>query len=288
METRGNTNLVAGATGQQGGAVARRLLTDGWPVRALTRDLNKPAARALAEAGMELVAGNLDDAPSLARALQGVYGVFSVQTFREEGPVGEERQGKQLADAASAARVQHFVYSSVGGAERQTGIPHFESKWRIEEHVRRLGLPVTILRPVLFMENFQWSRPSILAGRLEQAMRPDKPLQMVAVADIGAFAAMAFRQPERFLGHALELAGDELTMPRAAEVFSRVIGRRVEFVEQPLEDVERRMGADGAAMQRWFNERGYRADIPALRALHPGLLTLEAWLRRTGWAESAS
>lgn len=286
MNHQGRTILVTGATGRQGGAVARHLLAAGWTVRALSRDPSKPAARALADAGAEVVPGDLDDRASLDRALSGVYGVFSVQNAWEHGPAGEVRQGKALAEAARAAGVAHFVQSSVGGAERRTGIPHFDSKWAVEQHVRALDLPATVLRPVFFMENFLPLRPAVLEGAFSLALRPDRPLQMIAVEDIGAFAALAFARPERFLGQALELAGDELTMPQVAETFARVIGRPVRFVEQPLEAL-RRASPERALMFQWFNDAGYRVDLAALRALHPDLLTFERWLRATGWDRAA-
>ena len=165
--------VVTGATGQQGGATARHLLAQGWRVRAFVRDPIKPAAQELAAKGAELVQGDLDDRASLDRALSGAYGAFSVQTFMgPEGPIGEARQGMVLADAAKAAGIQHLVYTSVGGAERKSGLPHFESKWQIEEHIRSLGLPATILRPVFFMENLRspWMGPR--DGVLAVALRP--------------------------------------------------------------------------------------------------------------------
>jgi uncharacterized protein YbjT (DUF2867 family) len=134
--------LVCGATGKQGGAVARSLLERGFRVRALTRDPQKPEAQALAEQGAEVVQGDMEDRSAVDQVLvEGAYGVFSVQNFWETGYDGEVQQGKTVADAARAAGVDHFVYSSVGSAHRQTGIPHFESKWEIEEHVRQIGLP---------------------------------------------------------------------------------------------------------------------------------------------------
>jgi uncharacterized protein YbjT (DUF2867 family) len=274
--------VVTGATGQQGGATARHLLAQGWRVRALVRDPNKPAAQALAGRGAELAQGDLDDRASLDRALSGAYGVFSVQTFMgPEGPVGETRQGKNLADAAKAAGIQHFVYTSVGGADRKSGLPHFESKWQIEAHIRSLGLPATILRPVFFMENLRspWMGPR--DGVLAVALSPSTALQMIASDDIGAFAALAFARPQGFIGKALEIAGDSLTMPQVADAFTRASGQPVRFVEQPLEQV-RSFNAEMADMMAWFNDHGYAADIPALRKLHPGLLTFETWLRKTG------
>ena len=282
MSSKKEMILVTGATGQQGGAATRHLLAKGWPVRALTRDPNSPAAQALAEAGCQVVQGDLDDRASLDHALNGVYGIYSMQTpFM--GVDVEERQGKAMADAADAAGVQHFVYASVGGAERNTGIPHFESKWQIERHVRSLGLSATVLRPVYFMDNLNWQRSQILSGTLtSMGMDPDKPLHLIAADDIGAFAVLAFENPQEYLGQAIELAGDSLTEPQFADVFAKVIGRPVDLV-QPEEPPAY---PDMVTMVNWFNEKGYEADIPALRVRHPGLMTFETWLRKNGWGNA--
>lgn len=285
----GRPILVVGATGNQGGAVARHLLEGGFRVRALVRDPQKPEARALVERGAEAARGDLDDRASLGRALEGAYGAFSVQNFFEHGPEGEVRQGVALADAAKAAGVEHFVYSSVGSAHRDTGIPHFDSKFQVEEHVRKIGLPHTVLRPVFFMDNWEYfGRERILAGALYQPLDPDKPLQQISADDIGAFAALAFANPERWIGRAVDLAGDELTMPEAAEVFSRVIGREVRYVRVPMEQIRETMGEEGARMFEWFNDVGYEADIEALRKEYPNLTTLERYLREHGWENAGA
>lgn len=281
--------LVVGATGLQGGAVARHLLAAGWPLRALVRDPQKAAAQALANQGVELVQGDLFDGASLERAVDGVYGVFSVQNFwlPGVGAEGEVRQGILLADAASHAGVQHFVYSSVGGAERGSGIPHFESKWRIEQHIRALGLPATIIRPVAFMENYNWTRSAILAGSFSGfGLRPETLLQLIATDDIGAIAAQIFANPALYIGQALEIAGDELTEPAIAAVFSQVIGRPVRVVERGADAEDRVADAEEQKMLAWFNTAGYQADIPAVRAIHPGLITLEQYLRTHGWEQA--
>ena len=286
MDKSDKTILVTGATGQQGGAVARHLLAQGWRVRVLARDPNKPAAQALAQAGAEVVQGDNEDRASLDAALQGVYGVFSVQSFAQKGvgPEGEVRQGKALADAAKAAGVQHFVYSSAGGAERNTGVAQWESKGQIEQHIRALNLPYTILRPVAFMENYNWLRPLIRKGIfLKSGLRSDKTWQLIAVDDIGALASIAFGQPEEFIGKAIEIAGDELTEQEIVAVFSRVTEWKVHLVGligQLLTAIIQR-GEDKIAT--FMNEGGYVADIPALRKLYPPLKTLETWLRQTGW-----
>lgn len=281
MTTNTQRILVVGATGNQGSAVVQHLLKNGWPVRALTRDATSDKAKNLTSVGAEVVQGDLNDRASLDAVLQGVYGVFGVLNFGLPGvgPEGEVRQGTALADAAKASGVQHFVFSSVGGAERHSGIPHFESKWQVEQHIRELGLPSTMLRPVAFMDNYTFLRPMILNGIFPSfGLRPDKTMQLVTIADVAAFAFLAFANPERYLGAALEIAGDELTSSQTAAVFSRVIGRPVYVQNSAVEGLN-----EQDAMLRWFNEHGYAANIPALRELHPELLTLEAWVRKTGW-----
>lgn len=283
MNTSDKIILVTGATGQQGGATARHLLKQGWRVRALSRDTSKPAAQALAQAGVELVAGNFDNRASLDAALDGVYGVFSVQGFWETNTETETRQGIMVADAASAAGVRHMVYTSVGGADRNTEVPHFESKWQIEQHIRQLGLPATIIRPVEFMENYFWSRQAIITGTLmSQGLRPERKKHLIAVDDIGAFAALAFEHPDEFIGTAFELSGDALTERELAETFTEVIGRPVQWVAMTPE-IAGQIQEELLVMWKWFDAEGYQADIDALRRRYPLLKTFETWLRETGW-----
>jgi uncharacterized protein YbjT (DUF2867 family) len=277
--------VVTGATGQQGGAAARHLLKAGWKVRALTRDVNKPAAQALAALGAELFHADNDDRASLDAAFKGAYGVFAVQNYwlPNVGHDGEVKQGLAVAEAAKAAGVQHFVYTSVGAAHRGLGQAHFSSKHEIEEHIKGLGLPYTILRPVFFMENYNWSRPQITNGALNGlGLRPGKTIQMIAVDDIGAFTALAFEHPHEYLGRTIELAGDELTEPQIAETFTRVIGRPVALAPRQMPEGVAPT-AEQMAMFQFFNSQGYDADVPHLRRLYPPLKTLEQWLRETGW-----
>lgn len=279
--TEKKTALVTGASGGQGGAVARALLERGWQVRAFVRNPDKEESRAMAELGAELVRGDLDDADSLRAAVAGVQGVYSVQAadFADPHSGVEVRQGIAVADAVKAAGVPHLVYSSVGGAERNSGIAHFETKAEIERHIRSAGVPATILRPVFFMENFPYMVPAAENGErvAALAMDADKELQMIALPDIGRIAADAFDNPEEFLGREIEIAGDELTVSEIAEVFTRVDGVPTRFTRQPIEEL-REEAEEAANMFDWFNNEGYRADIPALRERHPGLLTLEEWL----------
>ncbi|MEO3930367.1 NmrA/HSCARG family protein [Micromonosporaceae bacterium B7E4] len=277
--------LVTGATGSQGGAVVDALLDDGgWAVRALTRDPAGARARALAARGVDVRAGDLADAGSLRPALAGVHGVFGVQNSRTAGLAGEVRQGRTLIDAAVAAGARHLVQTSVGGVERVRGIPHFDTKWRIEQHLRDTPLDWTILRPTTFTEVFTMRGASIGLSLMLAALGSDKPLQMVAVPDIGVFARLAFTRPEAYVGRAVELAGDELTVPRIAETL-RGSGRRVRLARPP-KALLRLMGPE-ARMLFWFGESGYAADIAALRREHPGLLTLQQWLDLRGRSAAA-
>jgi len=279
MNRKERVILVTGATGQQGGATARHLIDQGWTVRGLTRNSEGASAEALAKLGAQVVQGDLDDRTSIDAALDGVYGVYSFPNMAM-GIDNEIRQGKLMADAAKAAGVKHFVQGSVGGVERNTGVPHFDSKWEIEEYVRSLGLPATFLRPVFFMDNLNWKREQILGGVYEgMGMSPEKPLQLIAVNDIGAFAALVFAQPERWIGQGLEIAGDELTEVQMADVMTRVTGRPVALVQPTAPPTSE----DMAAMVQWFDEKGYEADIPALRTRLPTLMDFEGWLRQAGW-----
>lgn len=279
--------LVTGATGRQGGAVARRLLRDGFPVRALVRDPQKPAARELARLDAELVRGDLEDRASVERAVEEVHGVFSVQNFFQAGYEGEIRQGITLAEAAKAAGVAHFVYSSVGGSYRETGITHFESKRRIEERIRDLELPCTILRPTFFMHNWEGSRERILGGTFATPLAPDRTLQQLAVEDLGAFAARAFASPEEWIGRELELAADEPSMAQMAETFGRVTGWPVSYVRVPWEEFREKAGEEVASMYRWFEEEGYEAEMGTLREEYPELTTFGQYLRAHGWEGAA-
>ena len=257
--------LVTGATGQQGGAVADELLKAGHKVRAMTRKPDGPAARALAARGAEVVAGDLDDTASLERSHRGAWGVFAVQNTWEAGVEKEEEQGLRQAEVARRSGVHHYVYASVGSAQRRTGIPHFDNKWRVEEKVRSLGFPsFTIIRPVFFMENFlsPFFLPAIQQGKLAVALEAKTVLQMIARHDIGRYHRWAIEEHERLNGRAIDIAGDQHTMPEAAEILGRAIGRPLEFLKVPIAEV-RKFSEDYALMLEWFDRVGYDVDIAA-------------------------
>jgi uncharacterized protein YbjT (DUF2867 family) len=281
MATQNNrVVLVCGATGKQGGAVARELLKKGFRVRAMTRKPESAEARAISGLGAEVVQADLDDAASLERALDSVWGVFSVQNTWEAGVEKEEEQGKRMAKVARKRGVQHFVYTSVGSAHRNTGIPHFENKWRIEGAVRGVGFPsYAILRPVFFMENLL--APWFLQGdKLVTALNPNTKLQMIAVEDIGKVGAQLFERASEMNGQAIDLAGDSVTLPEAARMLGEALGKRIDYAQIPLDEV-RKNSVDMAMMLDWFDRVGYDADIAAVeRQFDTRLLRFPEWVKK--------
>lgn len=278
------TILVSGATGQQGGAVANHLLERGFNVRVLTRQPGKQTAQILKKRGAEIIQGDFGDQKTLSRAFEGVYGAFSIQ---EEGP-NETTYGKAFAEAANDASIKHFIYSSASGASQDTGLPQFESKWEIEQHIRKLELPFTIFRPVFFMDNWvTLFKDDLLSGEINLPFSPKTSLQQIAVDDIGAFAALAFEKPETWKGKAVELAGDELTMSQTAKVSSNLFNRDISYSQLPWKEYEKQMkailgekaGEELTLMFRWVEKEKYNADIEELREKHSKLKRLKTFLR---------
>jgi uncharacterized protein YbjT (DUF2867 family) len=284
------TVLVTGATGKQGGHLVRELLGRGHAVRALTRKPESPAATALAERGVTIVPGNFDDRATLERAARGADTVFAMATPFESGEQTETREGINLVGAASNVGVSHLVYSSVAGADRATGIPHFDSKFAIEEEIRRSGVPFTIVAPVSFMENFltDWLAAGIAKGSIAMALPATRRLQQIAVADIAQFAALVIERRESFLGKRIEIASDELTIPAVAAAISEVLGRHIDYTALPVDSV-RQWSDDLARMFEWFDRVGYDADIVGLRSLYPEVdwHRFSTWAREQDWSAIA-
>jgi uncharacterized protein YbjT (DUF2867 family) len=275
----GRLFAVVGATGQQGGATVRALLAAGARVRGLTRDPGSRGGQALARQGVEVVRGDARDPASLRAAFDGADAAFVMTTpFGPGGAEQETEQGVALVDAVRDAGVPRLVLNSVGGAERDTGIPHFESKRRVEEHVERLGLVARVVRPVFFMENLTWMVAPEDDGTLvlRMPLPGGVPLQMVAVRDIGAASAAALLDPSRVPGGAIELVGDEVTGEQAAEAFGRARGRPARYEALPVDVLS---DDDQRAMFTWFaHPPAYRGDLEASRRLVPDLHDLPAWL----------
>ncbi|MFJ9870454.1 NmrA/HSCARG family protein [Streptomyces sp. NPDC101165] len=269
--------LVLAATGGQGRAVTDALLARGARIRALVRDPARSAARQLADQGVDVVAGSLSDPGSLAAAMRGVAGVFAFTTPFEAGVEAEVEQGRAILATAARERVAHLVFSSVAGADRDSGVPHFESKARIEAELAAGDVPYTILGPTYFFDNALGGARRILDGVLDLPLPPDRPLQQLARPDLGAFAADVLLSPARYVGQRIELAGDAPTPTQMAAALGAALGREVRHEYVPLAAIG---NPDMHAMWTFLNGPGYRVDIPALRAAHPEI-------RWTGFADWA-
>ncbi len=258
--------LVSGATGNQGGAVAQALLTAGHEVRALSRNTESPRARSLAEQGAELIRGNLDDAKSIRRALDGTDSFYLMGSPQEGGVEGEAKQGIELANAAKAAGVGHLVYGSVANADLDTGIPHFDSKYQVEKHIKTLDIPYSISAPVFFMDNVvaPWSLDALKGGKVMLAMQGDRSLQQVSVKNIGEFVASLIGRREEVFGKRIDFAGDELTGNQCAAILTRITGQQINYEALPV-SVIKDQDDDMGAMFEWFNSVGYNVDIPEVR-----------------------
>jgi uncharacterized protein YbjT (DUF2867 family) len=275
--------LVTGITGKQGGAVGRALLDKGFRVRGLSRKPNSDRAKQMASLGVEIVEGDFEDTVSLDRAMKNVDAVFLVTNFWEHHFAVEVQQGKNVVDAAARGRVNHLIFSSVAHADLKTGIPHFESKYEIEQYIHSKKIPFTILRPVSFMENWEYSREHIRAGKIVSPFSLATRMQQISVVDIGRFTALAFSEPEQWLGRSLDIVGDEYTMKELLHLFSEITQKPINLVQVPWQEHEKAQGKDMAMMDRWINETGYHVDIKAVRSELPGMLTLKEYLQKTSW-----
>jgi uncharacterized protein YbjT (DUF2867 family) len=279
----GRVILVAGATGTQGGAVARALVERGYTVRGLTRNPTSGAARALTALGVVMVKGDFDDAGSLAAALEGAYGAFSVQQYRGVGVAAEIRQGKAFADAARRAGVRHFVYTSVAKAPLATGVPQFDSKLEIEAYVRASGLPYTIIRPASFMIWLDDIREQALTGVISGPLPGDQARSYIAPRDIGHFVADAFDDPEHWIGRELDVAGDTISYAGVAALLSRILERPVVYQQIPWEEYVRSATPTAIERDRWYIDHDVPMDTDALRREYPWLQTTEQYLRAKNW-----
>ncbi|MER7841882.1 NmrA/HSCARG family protein [Streptomyces sp. NPDC096040] len=270
--------LVLAATGGQGGAVTEALLDRRAPVRALVRDPDHASARELARQGVEVVAGSLSDRGSLAAAMNGVAGVFAFTTPFEAGVEAEVDQGRAILSAAAEKRVPHLVFSSVAGADQDSGVPHFESKARIEAELVSGDVPYTILGPTYFFDNALGGAERLASGILDLPLPPDRPLQQLARPDLGAFAAEVLLDPTRYVGRRIELAGDAPTPLQMAAVLGAALGREVQYEQVPLAAID---NPDMHAMWTFLNGPGYSVDIAGLHESHPEI----AWTTFADWAQ---
>ncbi len=280
------TVLVAGATGNQGGAVARLLLDRGHEVRALTRKPQSMAAEELRSLGAEVFAGDLEDGVSIERAAEGADAFFLMSPL-DRGPEAELRGGRWAAWAAKDAGVKHLVYSSVAGTEWVTGIPTVDSKRRVELYIQELGIPFTIVAPVFFMDNLLGPMflEGLSGGKLSMPLPPARKLQMIAVADIAAFVRMVLERPSEFQGKRIEIASDDLAGPEMANVLAHTTGSPIGFAQGSLAKL-RAQNETMARLWEWFDRVGFDADIDALQRDYPevGWHTLGGWAREQSWS----
>jgi uncharacterized protein YbjT (DUF2867 family) len=270
--------LVAGATGRLG-VVVDVLLARGHSVRAMTRDPTSPAAARLRAAGAEVVYGDFDDPDSVARAAAGVDAMFATGTAHRAGPDGELRHGRNIAEASTAAGVPHLVYVSGDGAAADSSLPLFRVKKQVEQYIRSMPPPHTILAPVYFMENLfnPWNRAAVQAGVFPSPIGIDLPLQQAAIADLAAIAALAIERPEEFAGRRIRVASDELTAIEAAGALTRVTGRHFAAHRVAMDELGRGL----RSLFKWLEQAEQDVDIPGLHARYPevGWHTYEAWVR---------
>lgn len=282
--------LVTGATGQQGGALARLLLKKKHEVYALIRSTKSesPKAQNLRNQGAKLVEADLDKPDSLEQATSGIDSVFLMGTPVEVGTEGEIRRGKMMVDIAKEKKIEHIVYSSVVNADKNTGILAFESKYKVEQHIKNSGIPYTIIGPTFFMGNLL-SYPLGQQGQVALPLSPSRILQQIAVENIAEFSALALERRNSFIGKRIDIASDEITGEQAAKVLSNELGRKIRYEQVPMEQI-RQASEDLAVMYEWFERIGTGVDVAALHKQYPEVnwLTFKDWVKSQNWGDLAA
>lgn len=274
--------VVTGATGRQGSAVTRALLEEGWRVRALTRNPDSPKAQALSVLGAEVVQGDMDNQPSLQSAFEGAYGVYSVQNPMISGLEAEVRQGKLVANAAQQAGIQHLVYGSAG-IGKPTGIGSWDSKLQVEAHMKALGLALTILRPMAFMELMTDKAfyPNVSTWHImPKLMGAARPVGWVNTEDLGIIAAKAFASPAQFIGQEIKLLSDIKSIEECRDIYREITGKDPSRFPMPVWLFKRFVGTDLTTMWGWLRTAAIDFDPAPTRNIHPEALSVETWLRR--------
>jgi uncharacterized protein YbjT (DUF2867 family) len=285
------TILVTGATGAQGGGVAKHLLKNGrYTVRCLTRNPSSDKANALKLAGAEVRRGDLDDPASLREALEGCWGVFGVTNFWEHF-AKELPQGINLVDAVTKAKVPHFIFSTLPYVKKLTGgkleVPHFDLKGQIEEHARGLKLGATFANVAFYFENFIHFFPprKQVDGSYALAFpQGDTPLATVAVEDAGGVVETIFRDPDSFKDKTVGVVGDDLPCVEYAAILSKVTGKKVVYSHMPREQFAALgfPGADDLANMFEYNRfhiPNRQADVRESLRLYPAMQRFEPWAR---------
>ena len=272
--------FVTGATGNQGGATTRNLLSKGFYVKALVR--NPAAAKLIAHENLEIIKGDLDDVNSYRYHLHDCDGVFCNLVYIH-GIDREIKQGFELVNASKENNVKHFVYASVIGSDLRTGIPHWESKNKIEDHIRASGLSYTILRPSSLYENMliPQIKSRILKGKLVLPTHKTTVQQFISSEDVGKIATTVFSNPEKYKGLTINLAAEQMNGEQLASTYSKVMGREIKFQQLPMLITRLVMGKDLTKMFRWVNNNNscFVKDLQAFKNEFPGMLSLEDWIR---------
>ena len=276
------TIFVTGATGNQGGAVAASLIKNGFKIKVLTRKTDSVKAQNLQKHNVELVKGDLSYLDTFRNHLKDIDGIFSVQTF-ENGIDKEIKQGMDLAMLAKEYGVDHLLYSSVAGADLNTGIPHFDSKFKIENYIKQLGLPYTIIRPNSLFENFliPQVRSRILKGKLASPINQNKTQQFISAVDVGEISAGIFLNKDKYLGKTITIGSEEMNMQQVATIFSEVLGKEISYQKFPMLIARFVMGKDLYKMFKWINENDaiFMKDLELFKKENPNLLSLRQWIK---------
>lgn len=277
------TILVFGATGKQGSVAALALQDAGFKVRGTSRDLNGEVASRLADAGIEMVRADIDDVESVKESLEGIYGLYLiVPSMYDHDDLG---YAKVVLDLALEKGIKHLVYLSYLSADPDDGYKDAK-KQLTEDYIRELGLPYTIVRSVEFMEDFnEWWKDEILNDGISDPRDGDFPRQFIACKDLASFALQAFKNPDEWVGKAINVAGDEMTNTELAEIFSRVLGRPVPLKHITWEEWEERYQIPSVIVDvwKWYNKTRFVVDVKKLREQYPDMQELEDFLRETGW-----
>lgn len=249
--------FVTGITGNQGTAVARHLLENGHEVIGLTRDANSEKAQQLKSQGVNIVEGNLNDSSPFQSEMKKSDAIFFVQSL--QGKNSEIQQGKQFIDAITSIGINHLVYASVLGADLNTGIPHFESKYEIEKHIKSSNINYTILRPASFYENYLFPQfaKGIKKGKYVSPLNKTCKQQMIGVDDIGKIAVQVISNPKEYSGKTLSIATDEYQIGDLPQLFSEVINKPVKYKKLPGIIVRLAMGKDIYIMFKYMNQNDF-------------------------------
>jgi len=279
--------LVTGATGQQGCSVVNALVERGYNVYGLTRNPDSQKAKILSSIGVEIAVGDLNDTNSLKQVFKPVDSLFLMGTPFEAGVHGETQQGINAINVAGESGIKHLVYSSVSDADRHTGVPHFDSKYKVEKYLEESGVPFTIIAPVFFYDNMMapFILPGLQNGTLAQALPADVLLQSVSLKNIGNFVRFIFDHPDQFFGKRINIAGDNLNGLAYAKAIGSASGKKINYHEVPNRAV-RESSEDMAKMYEWFNSVGYSVDIQGLKKTYPGFKweTFSKWANRQDWS----